>query len=1191
MGVFGLSRAGAPTDLAVGFQSRASHSRGGDAGDPARGVTRDGSDAPTSPTNASTNASGDGPNSSSSLTVAVRTRPVLAEEQLRGVRKDILRVIDERTVVVLDPDDDKRYLDRRGGRTKERRYTYDCALGARATNKDVYEKTGKILIDGVLNGRNGTVFAYGATGSGKTHTMVGDERDPGMMLLSLADIFDGVRRHGDTYVYEVSCSYLEVYNELIYDLLSGETHEDASTSLELRDDPERGATVAGLKRVKVADGDDVMELLRQGNARRKTEPTEANATSSRSHAVLTIEVVRRERHAGYTSVQSRGKLSLVDLAGSERASETLNTGHKLRDGANINRSLLALANCINALGKKSNPHGKHAENMYVPFRNSKLTRLLKESLSGNSRTAMVANVSCGSDQYAHTVNTLKYADRAKEIRTHVVQNLQTVESHIGDYQRLIDNLQGEVARLKARVKQAEANAVRNDDDADTRRNAGGSGSGSGGFSREASPNGDASTRVAGSLSARRPDARLVSDSVLRAAVPNRKPVAEPALRGTHLNGALTPVLPINGESRSSSFAPDVKAKRGRKAREARAALERLLESFRENAEERLETQKNLYEHEDENARVRFFLKSDGALESEAERKKCVVAVAENEAACLRYRTEIDVSDRAARALAERTKDLVSALPGFRFTDVAGEAHGHDGNDDRREFRESADDAERDSPSHAVASALADALLRGRDAENAAAEAEFFLDVRESVIAEQRDAIDALVEATRVFRDQVQTQKAFADEKRVADDFSAAEKDRRRALALVSDALRKKALGERRLAFWDHQFEPPSLNALVVPEPGETKYETTYAYGDARRDETTRRGGNVRETFGTEGELFFPANFNGGDAVSVAAARATREEKNASRDVTAVTRVDRAELSRSLALATRIHPGPGGKRAVAPERNGLSRRPGSGGRERRAGSGRRLSSSSGGGSSSLRATKNVRAFGVPQKNGARGDLAKEEAHAHGDKTERLHEPQPRPESRESAGSGGSRASSGATTTSVVSVLSFREKKRSGAPARVFSRGVAGTSKPTRKPPVSASGVHGSGSRLRAMQRDALRERSAEADATATKNGSGAKKKKETFLREPAKGGAERRAAPRPENVFGASSARFDRSVSLSARLNARAPKTSPSRVTRRGGGGGGPQSARFSQRVSPHSPAKRAPEQVTPEAFIIARPGK
>ena len=1133
-----MSRGGAPTDLAVGFQSQASHSRGGDAGDPARGVTRDGSDAtvadfnvaPTSPTHASTTAS-DGPNSICSLTVAVRTRPVLAEEQLRGVRRDILRVIDERTVVVLDPDDDKRYLDRRGGRTKERRYTYDCAFGKRATNKDVYEKTGKVLIDGVLNGRNGTVFAYGATGSGKTHTMVGDERDPGMMLLSLADIFHEVRRHGDTYAYDVSCSYLEVYNELIYDLLSGETHEDASTSLELRDDPERGATVAGLKRVKVADGDDVMELLRQGNARRKTEPTEANATSSRSHAVLEIEVVRRERHAGYTSVQSRGKLSLVDLAGSERASETLNTGHKLRDGANINRSLLALANCINALGKKSNAHGKHAENMYVPFRNSKLTRLLKESLSGNSRTAMVANVSCGSDQYAHTVNTLKYADRAKEIRTHVVQNLQTVESHIGDYQRLIDNLQGEVVRLKARVKQAELSAARNDHDdrSVSRRSAGGL-SGSGFEERDAFPTSRDASTFGGSRSARHPDGRLASGSVASAKnVPNRKPVAFPPFKGTRVNSDEPFVSLPGGESRSSVFVSDVEGKRERSpAFKTRAALERLLESFFENAEERLETQKNLYEHEDENARVRFFLQSDGALESEAERKKCVVAVAENEAACLRYRTEIDVSDRAARALAERTKDLVSALPGFGFgrsRDARLEDE-HAFNEDDRESRA------------AVASALADALLRGRDAENAAAEAEFFLDVRESVIAEQRDAIDALVEATRGFVLRNRADGGFSN--------PAFENDRQRALALVSDALRKKALGERRLAFWDHQFEPPTTNANVHAAE-RSAGETAYAY--EKGDEKARRENETK--------------------------RATHED--IARNVS--PRVERVELSRKQTLV--------GKRAVARDsRNSLSRRPGSGGG--RAGSGRRLSSSS---ASESRKSAN----------GARGDGAKEQTRARGDKKEeeRLHEPQPRPESRESAGSGGSRASSGATTSSAVSVLSFRE--RSERSARAYTRGVAGKAKAPRKPPVSASGVHGSGSRLRLMQRDAfaLRERSAEAGANA--NGSGASEKNKNrrmVLNEPNESGAERQAyAPRGFSGRGASRRdvdvldasgprRFDHSIST-ARLNARAP-VSPSRVTRRGG----PQSARVSRGLaSPHSPAKRKPEQVTPEAFIIARPGR
>ena len=278
--------------------------------------------------------------------------------------------------------------------------------------------------------------------------MVGEPDDPGMMLLSLVDIFDAVRRMSKEYVFEVTCSYLEVYNELIYDLLVQD-----SPSLDLRDTPERGATVQGLQRIEVKNTDNVMDLLREGNLRRKTEPTEANAVSSRSHAVLEINVSRRARARGYKSETVLGKLALVDLAEANARPETLNVGQKLRDGGNINRSLLALANCINALGKKNGGQG-----VYVPFRNSKLTRLLKDGLSGNSRTAMVANVSCGGDQYAHTINTLKYADRAKEIKTHVVQNLQTVESHISEYQRLIDNLQGEVAQLKSRLAASEAAA-------------------------------------------------------------------------------------------------------------------------------------------------------------------------------------------------------------------------------------------------------------------------------------------------------------------------------------------------------------------------------------------------------------------------------------------------------------------------------------------------------------------------------------------------------------------------------------------------------------------------------------------------------------------------------------------------------------------------------------------------------------
>ncbi|XP_073014172.1 kinesin-like protein KIN-8B, partial [Typha latifolia] len=169
-----------------------------------------------------------------------------------------------------------------------------------------------------------------------------------------------------------------------------------------------------------------------------------------SHAVLEITVKRKQKKQ-YGSQIIRGKLALVDLAGSERASETNSGGQKLRDGANINRSLLALANCINALGK----HQKKGL-AYVPYRNSKLTRILKDGLSGNSQTVMVATISPADHQYHHTINTLKYADRAKEIKTHVQKNIGTLDTHVEDYQLMIENLQVEVSRLRKELAEKES---------------------------------------------------------------------------------------------------------------------------------------------------------------------------------------------------------------------------------------------------------------------------------------------------------------------------------------------------------------------------------------------------------------------------------------------------------------------------------------------------------------------------------------------------------------------------------------------------------------------------------------------------------------------------------------------------------------------------------------------------------------
>ena len=372
----------------------------------------------------------------------MRCRPLTKNERLGGAR-GITRLVDDKVVVVMDPDPEghqRRKQYGQGVQHKEKRYKFDRAFDGNCTNPQVYDNTVRGLIPGVLKGLNATVFAYGATGSGKTYTMVGNERDPGLMVMSLRDIFHQMDLDREK-EFDVRCSYLEVYNEVIYDLL-----QVNSPGLELREDPELGPQVAGLKRVQVSSADKIFQLLREGNMRRKTEATDANATSSRSHAVLEIIVNRSDKNHYQKSV-FRGKLTLVDLAGAERAHETNNAGQQLRDGANINRSLLALANCINALGKR-----KKKGFVFVPFRNSKLTRLLKDGLCGNSRTIMIATVASADTQYNHTVNTLKYADRAKEIKTHVRVDKKTVDAHIVEYQRMIDALTEENRELKDGIR-------------------------------------------------------------------------------------------------------------------------------------------------------------------------------------------------------------------------------------------------------------------------------------------------------------------------------------------------------------------------------------------------------------------------------------------------------------------------------------------------------------------------------------------------------------------------------------------------------------------------------------------------------------------------------------------------------------------------------------------------------------------
>lgn len=369
------------------------------------------------------------------IVVAVRVRPLSTAELAEG-KRSCCDVLNGNTVVIKKSADPAAYLRSQKGSMNE--YTFDAAFPPEAGQSEVYDGTARPYISELLEGINVTVFAYGATGAGKTHTMMGSERVVGTRVAedgseevsgivpqSLVELFRLIAERmedqagcgkeqemGDgEEVWTVRVGYLQVYNEQIYDLLT-----PSSKPLRINEDPSKGVVVvAGLAEMEVNSSDEVLNLLRQGNANRRTEATGANQVSSRSHAVLQVAVTRKIMVGQRTDSSRESKLSLIDLAGSERASATNNRGEQLRQGANINKSLLSLANCINALAaNRRRRGGKGASN--VKYRDSKLTHLLKASLEGRCRLVMIANVNPSHVYFDDSHNTLKYANRAKNIK-------------------------------------------------------------------------------------------------------------------------------------------------------------------------------------------------------------------------------------------------------------------------------------------------------------------------------------------------------------------------------------------------------------------------------------------------------------------------------------------------------------------------------------------------------------------------------------------------------------------------------------------------------------------------------------------------------------------------------------------------------------------------------------------------------
>uniref|UniRef100_A0A287CVI3 Kinesin-like protein n=1 Tax=Ictidomys tridecemlineatus TaxID=43179 RepID=A0A287CVI3_ICTTR len=375
--------------------------------------------------------------------VALRIRPLNAAELEEGATV-IAHKVGDQVVVLMDPNEDPEDP-LRAHRSRERTFIFDTVFDQQASQEDVYCATIQHLVEGVISGYNATVFAYGPSGAGKTHTMLGMDAEPGIYLQTLTDLFQAIEKTRDNMDYSVSISYLEIYNEVIRDLLN-----PSSGFLDLREDSKGSIQIAGITEVSTSNAQEIMQLLTRGNRQRTQEPTATNKTSSRSHAVLQVTVHQQSRSTDLAEEARLGRLFMVDLAGSERACQTQNRGKRMKEGAHINRSLLALGNCINALSEKG---GSRAQ--YVNFRDSKLTRLLKDALGGNSRTVMIAHISPASTSFEESRTTLLYAYRAKNIKTRVKRNLLNVSYRIAQYTDVISDLRREIEHLKSKIEKQE----------------------------------------------------------------------------------------------------------------------------------------------------------------------------------------------------------------------------------------------------------------------------------------------------------------------------------------------------------------------------------------------------------------------------------------------------------------------------------------------------------------------------------------------------------------------------------------------------------------------------------------------------------------------------------------------------------------------------------------------------------------
>lgn len=359
--------------------------------------------------------------------VVVRCRPFSTREEIAEC-ENILKIDDQLGQITLrnpkaPPEEPMKV------------FTFDSVYGWESKQSYIYDDAVRPLVESVLQGFNGTIFAYGQTGTGKTYTMQGVSTDPerrGVVPNSFQHIFTQISRTQNQ-KYLVRSSYLEIYQEEIRDLLC----KDNNKKLELKENPDLGIYVKGLSSVVTKDATEIEHVMNIGNQSRSVGFTNMNERSSRSHAIFVITVECSEVGPDGEDHIRVGKLNMVDLAGSERQSKTGAKGKRLKEATKINLSLSALGNVISALVDGRSTH--------IPYRDSKLTRLLQDSLGGNAKTVMIATVGPSHKNFDESLATLRYASRAKKIKNKPRINEDPKDALLREFQE-------EIARLKAQLE-------------------------------------------------------------------------------------------------------------------------------------------------------------------------------------------------------------------------------------------------------------------------------------------------------------------------------------------------------------------------------------------------------------------------------------------------------------------------------------------------------------------------------------------------------------------------------------------------------------------------------------------------------------------------------------------------------------------------------------------------------------------